>query len=207
MSISRLYIHDWNLKEQCIQLYPTSIPSILYNFFFLIYNLIHHLSTYILLYLQPIHKSILSYLSFNLNHFYPLNPYNSIHLYPPFNHIYSFLSSTYPLLSFSIFDLFTLILFYHFCNFNHPYLFDSEYLYPSLSLILWQSRILLIFLNLYLLIHVNSFLSFLRSIITTIFLNPCLSIQFYPPLIHVYTGCPCTQGTYLYFWIPKTKME
>ena len=78
------------------------------------------------------------------------NPDISIHIYPPLILIYSFLSSTYLHLSFSIVHLYTSILFY---------------VPPN---------------------HVNSSLSLLQSLITLIFLNPSLFIQFYPSLIHVY---------------------
>ena len=80
-------------------------------------------------------------------HFYPQFFFESQSLYPS-------LSPSSPRLSFSI-------LCQSRCNINHLYPFESQCLYPNLSLayprlsfsILWQCRILLIFLNLYLLIH------------------------------------------------------
>ena len=111
-----------------------------------------------------------------------LNSYISIHLNPTLIHIYPFLSFTHLRLAFSIIHLYIYILFYlpylypyiFFFKasliFNYPNLLESQSLYPILALtypclsfsILYQSKILFIFLNLYLLIHINTFLSFLQ---------------------------------------------
>ena len=85
-----------------------------------------------------------------------LNPHISIH--PTLIHIYPFLSSIYLHLSFSIVYLYTSILFYL------PPIHVNSFLSLLQSLIsnLCLFRILFIFLNLYLLTHINTFLSFLQ---------------------------------------------
>ena len=163
-----------------------SIPSI---FFYLSFNLqsllpflisiflfisIHNVYFYssIFFYLPSNHVNSLLYLLQSLITAIFLNTSLFIQVYPTLIHVYLFLSfdNLEFCLSFwiSIF-LSTWMFFYLFCNVNNLYPFEFQSLYPSLSpaylrlsfSILWKSRIMPIFLNLYLLIHMNAFLSLL----------------------------------------------
>ena len=158
-----------------------------FSIFLLIYNRSYPFES---LYFYPYLSTIYPCISFSIFHlsaiilFFISSWIFNYHILFEYQSLYSSLSPAYPSLSFSIlcqsrillifFNLYifisTLILFYLFCKINHLYPSESQCLYPSLSQaylrlsfsIFWQSRILPIFLNLYLLIHMNPFLSFLQ---------------------------------------------
>ena len=109
------------------------------------------------------------------NHSYP---FESLYFYPflysPLILIYPFLSFTYLHLSQSLypslFPTYPCLSFSILCQSRILLIFLNLYLLININTclafsIFWESGILLIFLNLYLLIHVNSFLSLLFRII------------------------------------------